>query len=762
MRSCSIGRLARIMGSAMPALAAVVLIAAVPDVQASADPLLRRQAPQGAPNVVIVLLDDVGFGAAGTFGGPVPTPTLDRLARRGLRYNTFHTTAICSPTRAALLTGRNSHAVGIGNVMNTPAPHPGRNGVLRPSAATIAEVLRQNGYGTAAFGKWHLAPSWEASQAGPFDHWPTGVGFEKFYGFLDGETDQFHPTLVEATTPTRPPRSPGYHLNDDLATRAIQWMRAQQSLTPDEPFFVYFAPGGTHAPLQAPAEWIARFRGQFDQGWDRVREETFVRQKRLGVVPAAAALTQRPPQLPAWQDLSPERRRIAARLMEVYAGFLAHTDAAVGRLVAALEAMGEFDDTLFFYIVGDNGASAEGGLDGAWAEMGSIQGVSPGDAWLLERLDELGGPGAAAHYPAGWAWAMNAPFQWTKQIASHLGGIRNPLVVTWPARIREGGGLRAQYGFVADIMPTVLEAAGIAMPAAVNGVPQQPLDGVSLLYSFDDAGAPSRRTTQYYEIYGNRSIYHQGWMAGAFRGRVPWALLDPRVRPVEEDRWELYDLASDFSQAHDLAAQHPQRLHELQALFDQEAERNRVLPIVDPGPSQELPQLHAARREFVFHEGTIGTPEPQAPPLVGRSHRIEAQLRAPAGDGAPQGVLAAVGGTSGGWALYVDAAGRPTYTYNLFGIARTTIRGGEPLPAGAVTVALDFSYDGGGPGKGATASLEVNGRRVGSGRIERTAPFFFTIDETFDIGVDTGSPVGDYPPYNDYTGGIDAIVVRLR
>lgn len=731
---------------------------------ASPSPALfpHRQAPTGAPNVVIVLLDDVGFGAASTFGGPVPTPTLDRLAQRGLRYNTFHTTGICSPTRASLLTGRNSHAVGLGNVMNTPAPYPGRTGMLPPSAATLAEVLRQNGYGTAAIGKWHLAPPWEVSQAGPFDRWPTGMGFEKFYGFMDGETDQFHPTLYEGTAPTRPPLRPGYHLNDDLTAHAIQWLEAQRSLVPQKPFLLYFAPGGTHAPLQAPPEWIARFRGKFDQGWDRVREETLARQKKLGVVPQNTALTPRPAELPAWSSLSPERQRIASRLMEVYAGYLAHTDAAIGRLAAALDAMGQSDNTLFFYIFGDNGASAEGGLAGGWSEHGAIQGVLMPDAEMLRRLDELGGPTASAHYPAGWAWAMDAPLQWTKQVASHLGGIRNAMVVTWPARIRDAGGLRSQYGFVADIMPTVLEAAGIEAPATVNGVPQQQIDGVSLLYSFTDAAAPSRHTTQYYEIYGNRSIYHDGWMASAFHGKAPWALLDSKPRPFEADRWELYDLTRDFSQAHDLAAKEPQKLRELQALFEQEAARNHVLPLLDGEPARGLPNLSAGRSEFVFHRGTVGTPETQAPPFVFRSHRIVAKLHTPEGGAPSHGVIAAEGGKNGGWSLYVDASGHPAYAYSLFGVSRSTLVGHDPLPPGAATVALDLTYEGEGFGRPAAITLSVDGKPVASGRLERTAPYYFTIDETFDIGVDTGSPVGDYPPYNDFTGRIDAVTVSIR
>ncbi|MBP8137000.1 MAG: arylsulfatase, partial [Candidatus Eisenbacteria bacterium] len=508
---------------------------------ASPAPPLQVRAPVGAPNVVVVLLDDVGFGAAATFGGPAETPTLDALAHEGLRYNRFHTTGICSPTRASLLSGRNAHAVGIGAVMNSADERPGYTGVHAPDAATIAEVLRRNGYNTAAFGKWHQTADWEISQSGPFDRWPTGMGFEKFYGFFGGESDQFEPTLIEGTTPVLRPQGKGYHLTEDLAQRAIEWLQAQHSVTPDKPFFLYFAPGATHAPLQAPKAWIEKYRGRFDAGWDAIRPEILARQKRLGVVPANADLTARPAGLPAWDSLSADERKIAARLMEVYAGFLSHTDAQIGRLVQALKDGGEFGNTLFIYIVGDNGGSAEGGLKGSISYMGAIQGLPEDRVKTLSRLDSFGGPDTYAQYPSAWAWAMSTPLQWMKTVASHLGATRNPMVVTWPARIRDRGGLRSQFGHVNDILPTVLEAVGLEAPTVFHGIRQKPLDGTSLAYSFNEPQAPERHRTQYFEVYGHRALYHDGWMASAFHARLPWQVISRDQKPFEADTWELYD-----------------------------------------------------------------------------------------------------------------------------------------------------------------------------------------------------------------------------
>jgi arylsulfatase len=748
-------RRAWLAGLVVFALAGAAAAADAPDA-----PLALTRAPEGAPNIVVVLLDDVGFAAPGTFGGPIPTPALDRLAQQGLRYNRFHTTGICSPTRASLLTGRNPHAAGVGAVLNSASNHPGQRGVLRPSAATVAEVLRQHGYATAIFGKWHLVPDWEASPAGPFDRWPTGQGFDHFYGFLGGETDQYEPTLYQGTTPVRRPAREPYHLSEDLADRAIEWIRLQRSLRPERPFFVYFAPGATHAPVQVPREWSERFRGRFDRGWDALREESFARQKQLGVIPKDAALTPRPPQLPAWDSLGPDAKRLAARLAETYAGFLAHTDSQVGRLVDALAEERVLDDTLFVYVTGDNGASAEGGLAGSWNYMGRIQGLEPDLAWVMQRQGAIGGPESYPHYPAGFAWAFDTPFRWAKQVASHLGGTRNGMVVAWPRRIRDRGGLRRQFSHANDVAPTLLEAAGIEPPAVVNGVPQQPIDGTSLVYTFDDAKAPERHRMQYFEVYGNRALYHDGWMASAFRGRPPWEVLARTNADFAADRWELYHLDADFSQSRDLAAREPERLQELKERFDAVAARNFVLPLVAANaPGGALPNLAAGRSRFTYRPGAVAIPEKEAPPLVNRSYAITAEVEVPA-SGA-RGVLACAGGRSAGWSLYVDAQGRPAWAYNAFDAARMQIVAPRALAPGRAKIRYEFAYDGGGIGRGGTGTLLVDGERVGSARVERSVPGFFSIDETFDVGTDTGSPAGGYPPHDAFTGGLREVTVEL-
>lgn len=724
----------------------------------------RRARLSRAPNVVVVLLDDVGFGAAETFGGPIPTPTLDRLAQNGLRYNRFHTTAICSPTRAALLTGRNAHAVGVGAVLNSASDHPGKRGVLDPQTPTLADHLRARGYATAAFGKWHLTPDWETSPAGPFDQWPTRRGFDHFYGFLGGETHQFEPTLYEGTRSVRRPPGDDYHVSEDLAEQATRWLRLQHALRPERPFFVYFATGATHAPIHAPDDWIRRFRGQFDHGWDAQRERTFARQKQMGVIPADAKLTPRPDTLPAWDSLSRDEQRVAARLMEAEAAFLAHTDAQIGALVAALEEAGELDDTLFVYVVGDNGASAEGGVLGAWNYFASIHGVPENTARNLVRLDAIGGPTSYPHYPAGWAWALNTPFQWAKTIASHLGGTRNPMVIHWPSRLGRPGGIRSQFSHVNDLAPTILEAVDASLASAsaagpgIGGTTPPLFDGTSLVYTFDDADAPTRHRTQYFEVFGHRAIYHDGWMASAFRGRAPWRVLDPITRPLEEDRWELYDLDHDFSQADDLAEREPERLRALQAVFEREAAANYVLPIGGDIPGQGLPRLHQDRRSFTYHEGSIGIPENGAPPIANRSWSIRADLDVPP-NGA-RGVIATEGGGVAGWALYLDEQGRPAYHYDFFDVETMTIVGRAPVPPGRQQLRFEFEADPG-VGAGGRGRLYVGEGLVGEGRIGRTVPRFFSIDETFDIGTDTGSPAGDYPAGFDFTGRIHAVEVEI-
>ena len=727
------------------------------------------KAPAGAPNVVVVLLDDVGFGAAGTFGGLIPTPTLDMLAQQGLRYNRFHTTAMCSPTRASLLTGRNPHAVGWGVVTELSTSYDGYEGKIPKSAATIAEILRQHGYGTSAWGKWHNTGVWESSAIGPFDHWPTGEGFEKFYGFLGGATDQYEPELFDNTTPVQPPQRPGYNLNEDLADRAIAWMQQQKSVAPDKPFFVYFAPGGAHSPLQAPKPWIDRFKGKFDQGWDKVREEIFARQKQLGVVPADSVLTPRPAELPSWNSQSADQKKIAARLMETYAGFLAQTDAQVGRLVGTLQQMGQFENTLFIYVVGDNGASGEGGLEGNFHEIDSFNGVRPDTATLLKRLDEIGGPGTYPHYPAGWAWAMDTPFQWMKQVASHFGGTRNPMVVTWPKHISEPGGVRSQFSNISDLMPTILEAARIAVPTMVNGTAQQPIDGQSLLRTFNAPQNASQNRTQYFEMLGNRAMYQDGWMASTTPTRMPWNVLSWGPTALGTESWELYHVDKDFSQSKDLAKQYPEKLQALQALFWKEAEKNKVLPLDDrfierlsmtnQAGQSDRPSLTAGRSNFAYYQGAVAINEANAPNLKNRSYAITVDAQA-AGAGA-QGVLVAQGSATSGWSLYVNSAGIPEYTY-VFAGKRTTIAGSERLPAGKAVVRFEFAYDGGGRGKGGTGTLSVNGKKVGDARIDRTVPNLFSTSESFDVGTDTKSPVGNYPRNFDFNGNIAKVTVDLK
>lgn len=737
------------MGVSAVALAtAATIMAAAPvfSAQAASAPTeeYQRKAPANAPNIVLVLLDDVGFGAAGTFGGPVATPALNELAQDGLRYNRFHTTGICSPTRASLLTGRNPHLTGIGSVMNSADSRPGYSGFQRKDTATIAEVLRQNGYSTAAFGKWHQTPDWELSPSGPFDRWPTGQGFEKFYGFHGGETDQFEPSLFDGTTPVL--RRPGenYHLTEDLAERSIAWMRTIKSVTPDKPFFLYFSTGGIHAPIQVPDSWKDRYRGKFDQGWDKLREEIFERQKKLGVIPADAKLTPRPKELPAWDSLTPEQQKFSSRLMEVYAAFLEHTDAQVGRLVQELKDSGQFDNTIFIYIVGDNGASGEGGLGGSLNYMGSLVGLPEPEEAKLAGVERFGGPDSYGHISTAWAWATNTPFQWTKTIASHLGATRNPLVITWPERIRDKGGLRSQFGHVNDIVPTLLEAIGIEMPEKVNGVPQKPISGTSLAYTFDQPDAPERHRTQYFEVFGHRSIYHEGWMASAFHARYPWQAFAMGNKRLEDDTWELYDLRSDFSQANDLASKYPERLAELQAVFLKEAEANQLLPLAGQNLDKSaLPDLSRGVTRATYREGAVGIPETAIPKIFNRSWSLLARVEV---KGEAEGVIATLGGASAGWSLFLNSDRRPVFSYRAFEAPKVNLVGTQPLPAGEHNLRVDFDYaSSGGYGKGGKLRLMVNGEAVATGETPFSPPAMFSINETFDVGIDTGSAGGRYP-----------------
>jgi arylsulfatase A-like enzyme len=735
------------------------------DAHAAEAPDYQVKPPSAAPNVVVVLLDDVGFGASSTFGGPIQTPALEALARDGLRYNRFHTTAICSPTRASLLTGRNPHNTGIGAVENTADERVGYSGFHTKDTASIATILREHGYSTSAYGKWHQVADWETSPSGPFDRWPTGEGFEHFYGFIGGETDQFDPSLYDGTTPVMRPAGRDYHLTEDLAANAIAWMRAQHSVTPDKPIFLYFAPGGTHAPLQAPRAWIDQYRGKFDQGWDKMREETFARQKQLGVIPADTKLTPRDSRMPAWDSLTADQKRVAARLMEVYAGYLAHTDAQVGKLIDALKADGKFDNTLIFYVFGDNGASGEGGLFGSASYFAPMEGLAETDAIRLANIVKLGGPESYPHYPAEWAWAMDTPFQWMKTVASHLGGTRNAMVVDWPGHILDHGGLRTQFGHVNDITPTILEAAHIDAPKVIDGVPQKPIDGTSLLYSFADAKAPERHSTQYFEVFGHRAIYHDGWMASAFHSRLPWSGIDFSNKKFDDDKWELYNLDKDFSQADDLATQQPVKLAELKALFTSEAERNQVLPLRNtalPG-ANGLPTLSAGRTSVSYHEGAIGIPESALPRTYNRSWSVSATVDLSRD---ARGVIATLGGSSAGWSLYLDPNQMPLFTYRLFDIKTVTLKGPKQLTPGRHELRFDFDYDGGGYGKGGKIRLLVDGVTVGEDHLPGSPTSFYTIDESFDVGLDHGSPAGFYPAdaepgYRFQGGHIEVVTVTV-
>lgn len=734
------------------------------EVEHQSAPQQRGDEPR-RPNVVVVLLDDVGFGACDTFGGPVETPTLDALATAGLSYNRFHTTAICSPTRASLLSGRDAHLTGVGTVMNSANANPGYDGQLRPETASVGRVLQRNGYRTGCFGKWHQTPPWESSQAGPFDRWPTGQGFDRFYGFLGGETDQYRPTLYEGTTPVHPPASheEGYHLTEDLVEQTIQWIRMGQALTPDRPFFAYLAPGATHAPLQVPGPWSEKYRGAFYRGWDQLRQDTLARQQASGIVPADTELTPRPEEIPAWETLGEDERTVAERLMEVYAGFLEHTDVQVGKLVQALRDDGLFENTLFVYVVGDNGSSAEGGPRGSMNYMGALQGIPESPESQLERLDDIGGPDSYAQYPAGWAWALTSPLQWVKQVASHLGGTRNPMVLTWPERI-DTPGLRSQFSHVNDIVPTILEAVGIPAPDSVDGVPQLPMDGTSLVYTFGAADAPERHTTQYFEVYGHRAIYSDGWLACAHHGGVPWSVgLPGKGRPFEDDTWELYDLRADFSQAHDVAETEPERLGRLQALFREEAERVGIWPLQDARVSRTpMPHLSAGRRRFTYRPGVVGVPESEAPRMVGRSWNLQAEVHVADGGGV-RGVVATMGGRAAGWALWVDDDGFPVFNYRTFDIARLQVRGTAALTPGAHVLGVDFDYEGPGWARPGTVTLRVDDVDQAHGRVPVTPPMIFSIDETFGIAMTFGSPVGDYPAVYPFLGGrVDRVDVVLR
>ena len=716
----------------------------------------------------MVLLDDIGFGASSAFGGPVRTPVAERLAARGLSYSRFHTTALCAPTRAALLSGRNHHSVGMGSIAETATSAPGLTGLRPNTKAALPMTLKLNGYSTAQFGKCHEVPPWQTSPIGPFDAWPTGGGgFEYFYGFIGGENNQYYPALYEGTTPVEPDHGPedGYHLTEDLADRAIDWMRTQQSLAPDKPFFVYFAPGATHAPHHVGAQWSDKYAGQFADGWDAAREASFARQRELGVIGPDAELTARPDSIPAWDDMPEDLKPVLERQMEVYAGFLEHTDHHVGRVIDAIEAMGALEDTLIYYIIGDNGASAEGTVNGAFNEMANFNGLAALETpeFMIAMKDKLGTPEAYNHYSVGWAWAMCAPYQWTKQVASHWGGTRNATIVHWPTGITARGEVRTQFTHVIDVAPTILEAAGIPEPTFVNGAQQSPMEGTSMLYSFDDGQATERHDLQYFEMFGNRGIYFKGWSA-VTRHSTPW--LPNEVLPeFDDDIWELYDGSTDWSQATDLAAEQPDRLAALQRLWLIEAVKYNVLPIDDRrferlnATISGRPQLVSGNTQVLF-PGMKRLSENSVLDIKNRSFSVTAVLKSHSGPDTG-GVIVAQGGGFGGWALYVKE-GRAKFVYNVLGLHEYVVEADRPLAAPERQIRMVFDYDGGGLAKGGTASLYYDGAQVGQGRVDMTQPLVFSADETTDLGDDYGTPVSaDYRGQSRFNGGIDLVQIDV-
>jgi arylsulfatase A-like enzyme len=720
------------------------------DPEAKFPPIEPLRPPAGAPNVLIILLDDAGFGSASAFGGPCQTPNFEKLAAGGLKYTRFHDTALCAPTRQALLTGRNHHTAGTGVITELTTSAPGYTSIRPDTCAPLAETLKLNGYSTGYFGKCHEVPVWESSPMGPFNAWPTGGGgMEYFYGFLGGETNQYYPALYEGTTALEPDKTPaeGYHFTEDMTDKAINWVRQQKALMPDKPFFVYYATGATHAPHHVPKEWADKYKGKFDGGWDKLREETLARQKALGVIPPEAELTARPPEIPAWDDVAPALKPVLARQMEVYAGFMEHTDHHVGRLLDALKDLGVMDDTLIYVMIGDNGASAEGTVNGTFNEMLSLNGAGSLETveFMASKIDQFGTPAAYNHYAVGWAHALDTPYQWTKQVASHWGGTRNGTIVHWPNGIKSKGELRTQFHHVIDVAPTVLEAAGLPEPLFVNGIQQKPYEGVSMAYTFDDATAAERHETQYFEMFVNRGIYHKGWTA-VTRHSVPWEF-QAQLPAYDDDVWELY-APTDWSQAHNIAAENPQMLKELQRQFLIEAVKYNVLPLDDRRVERfnsdlaGRPTLIKGKSQLLF-SGMRRLTENVVLNLKNKSWSVTAEVLLPESNA--QGVIIAQGGAFGGWSFYT-LDGRLKFCYNLFGLQRFKTEAGAPLPAGKHQLRMEFAYAGGGLAKGGAVTLYVDGQKIGEGQLPATQPMMFSGDETCDVGSDTGSSVSD-----DYT-----------
>jgi arylsulfatase A-like enzyme len=723
--------------------------------------------PKGAPNVLLIMTDDAGYGVAGTFGGVISTPSLDRIAKMGLRYTQFHSTALCSPTRAALITGRNHHSVGFGVITEQSTGYPGYDSIIRPDSATIGEILKENGYATSWFGKEHNTPSFQYTIAGPFNQWPVGMGFEYFYGFMGGETDQWEPYLFRNTTQIFPwVGNPGYNLTTDMADEAIKYLQQLSAAAPDKPFFLYYVPGGTHAPHQPTKEWIDKFKGKFDMGWNELREQIFANQKKLGVIPPGTKLTPWPDDLPKWNALSAEEKKLFAHQAEVFAGYAAYTDHEIGRVIQEVDDLGKLDNTLIIYIEGDNGTSAEGTTMGTPNVMTGYQGIPVPVPVQMKFYDAWGSAMTYPHMSVAWSWAFDTPFKWTKQIASHFGGTRQGMAIAWPKRIKDAGGLRSQFHHMIDIVPTILDVAGIQQPMVVNGVRQKPIEGVSMAYTFDkpNADAPSRRTTQYFEMFGDRAIYHDGWIAATTPPQPPWLLgLAKMPEVLNGYKWELYNIKDDYSESDDLAAKMPEKLREMQKLFMTEAGKYQVFPL-DNSVAQRLiaprPSGTAGRNVFEYSGELPGLDPASAPSLLNKSYTITAEVDVPQDGG--EGMIVTEGGRFGGYGFYL-LKGKPVFLYNFLDLERFRWEGSQPLASGKHTIAFDFTYDGPGFGKGGTGVLKVDGQEAANKKMPHTIPFLMALDETFDVGVDTRTPVDD----NDYqlpfkfTGQIAKVTFKL-
>ena len=731
--------------------------------------------PKGAPNVLLIMTDDQGYGITSTFGGVISTPSMDRIAQMGLRYTQFHSTALCSPSRAALITGRNHHSVGFGVISEQATGFPGYNSIIGVDNATVGEILKQNGYATSWFGKNHNTPDYQYSAAGPFTQWPIGMGFEYFYGFMGGETDQWTPFLFRNTNQIFPWRDqPGYNLITGMADDAIEHMKRLNVAAPDKPFFVHYVPGGTHAPHQPKPEWIEKFKGKFDMGWNAMREQIFANQKRLGVIPANTTLPAWPDgqaeyggaKLPKWDTLNAMEKKLFARQAEVFAAYVAYTDNEIGRVIQAVDDMGKLDNTLIIYISGDNGTSAEGSTIGTPFDMAAIQGIDIPVEEQLKFYDVWGSPQTTPHMSVAWSWAFDAPFKWTKQVASHFGGTRQGTVIAWPNRIKDAGGIRTQFHHLIDIVPTILEVANIPAPKMVNGIAQKPIEGVSMAYTFDkaNANAPSTHRTQYFEMFGNRAIYNDGWIASTTPPQPPWLMGLAKMPDVLNGyKWELYNIAEDYSQSNDLAAKMPDKLRQMQELFLVEAAKNQVFPLSNDVLKRILapkPSYTAGRSDFTYEGELTGTPNSDAPNTLARDYTITADIEVPADGG--DGMIVTDGGRFGGYGLYL-LKGKPVFTYNFLGIERFRWEGQAPLTLGKHTLNFDFKYDGPGMAKGGAGVLTVDGKEVSRKSIPHTIPAILTIDETLDVGSDTRTPVddADYKVPFRFTGKIGKVQVKL-